>query len=201
MKHALEHLRACDPVLATLIDRVGPYTIELQEPGYETLVKAIVLQQLSGKVAEVIFRRLIEAAGNGRLTPEAVLRLRPRKLRAIGLSQRKTEYIRDLARRVVSGELDLRALAEATDEEVHARLTALRGIGPWTVHMFLIFALERPNVMPSGDLGIRVAVRNVYGLDQMPTPSEVDEIASKWRPYRTIASWYLWRSLEAKAGL
>lgn len=201
MQRALEHLRASDPVLGRLIDRVGPYTIELLEPGYETLVKAIVLQQLSGKVAEIIFQRLIEAAGNGRLTPEAVLRLRTRKLRAIGLSQRKTEYIRDLARRVVAGDLDLAALSEATDEEVHARLTALRGIGPWTVHMFLIFALERTDVMPSGDLGIRVAVRDVYGFEKTPTPGEVDEIARKWHPYRTVASWYLWRSLEAKAGL
>jgi DNA-3-methyladenine glycosylase II len=201
MQHALDHLKASDPVLGRVIDRVGPYTIELLEPGYETLVKAIVLQQLSGKVAEVIFRRLVEAAGGGGLTPQAVLRLRPRKLRAVGLSQRKAEYIRDLARRVLAGDLDLSALTALPDEEVYARLTALRGVGPWTVQMFLIFALDRPNVMPSADLGIRAAVRNVYGLPQTPTAAEVDEMARKWHPYCTVASWYLWRSLEAKAGL
>lgn len=201
MLKALDHLKASDPVLGRLIDQTGPYRIELLEPNYEALVKAIVLQQLSGKVAEVIFRRLVAAAGNGRLTPEAVLRLRPAKMRAIGLSKAKTQYIREVGRQLVSGKLDLAALAAVSDEEVHARLTALKGIGPWTVHMFLIFALGRPNVMPSGDLGIRVAVRNVYGLAEMPKPSEVDEMARRWHPYCTVASWYLWRSLEAKAGL
>jgi 3-methyladenine DNA glycosylase/8-oxoguanine DNA glycosylase len=201
MQQALDHLKAADPVLGRLIDQVGPYRIELLEPNYETLVKSIVLQQLSGKVAEIIFQRLVAAAGAGRLTPEAVLRLRPAKLRAIGLSKQKTLYIRDLARRTVSGKLDLAALAAVPDEEVHAQLTALKGIGPWTVHMFLIFALGRHNVMPSGDLGIRVAVRKVYGLAEMPKPSEVDEMARRWHPYCTVASWYLWRSLEAKAGL
>jgi DNA-3-methyladenine glycosylase II len=135
------------------------------------------------------------------LTPEAVLRLRPAKLRAIGLSKQKTLYIREVARLMVSGKLDLAAMAAISDEEVHARLTALKGIGPWTVHMFLIFALGRHNVMPSGDLGIRVAVRNVYGLAETPKPSEVDQMARRWHPYCTVASWYLWRSLEAKAGL
>lgn len=201
MQQALDHLKASDPVLGRLIDQIGPYLIELLEPNYETLVKSIVLQQLSGKVAEIIFQRLVAAAGSGRLSPEAVLRLRPAKLRAIGLSKQKTQYIRELARQTVSGKLDLSALIAVPDEEVHARLTALKGIGPWTVHMFLIFALGRPNVMPSGDLGIRVAVRNVYGLAGMPKPGEVDQMARRWHPYCTVASWYLWRSLEAKAGL
>jgi DNA-3-methyladenine glycosylase II len=201
MQQALNHLKASDPVLGRLIDQVGPYLIELLEPNYETLVKSIVLQQLSGKVAEIIFQRLVAAAGSGRLTPEAVLRLRPAKLRALGLSKQKIQYIRELARLIVSGKLDLTGLTAVPDEEVHARLTAIKGIGPWTVHMFLIFGMGRLNVMPSGDLGIRVAVRNVYGLAEMPKPGEVDEIARRWHPYRTVASWYLWRSLEAKAGL
>ncbi len=201
MKQALDHLRASDPVLGRLIDHVGPYVIELLEPDYETLVKAIVLQQLSGKVAEVIFQRLKAAVGNGRLAPEAVLSLRPARMRSIGLSKQKTQYIREVARLSRSGKLDLTALAEVPDHEVHARLTAIKGIGPWTVHMFLIFALGRPDVMPSGDLGIRAAVRNVYGLTEMPKPADVDQMARKWHPYRTVASWYLWRSLETKAGL
>jgi DNA-3-methyladenine glycosylase II len=201
MQQALDHLTASDPVLGRIIGEVGPYLIELMEPSYEALVKAIVLQQLSGKVAAVIFQRLRDAAGSGRLTAEAVLRLRPAKMRAIGLSKQKTRYIREVARLLRSGKLDLAALADASDEEVHARLTAIKGIGPWTVHMFLIFALGRLNVMPSGDLGIRVAVRNAFELEDMPTPAEVDEMARKWHPYRTVASWYLWRSLEAKSGL
>jgi DNA-3-methyladenine glycosylase II len=201
MREALDHLKAADPVLRQLIDGVGPYRIEFLEPGFEALVKAIVLQQLSGKVAQVIFDRLAGACGEGRLTPEAVLKLRTPKLRAIGLSRQKIEYIRDVARRIVRGKLDLAALAGAPDEEVLETLIAIKGIGPWTVHMFLIFALRRVNVMPSGDLGIRAAVRKVYGLEALPSPAEVDALARKWRPYCTVASWYLWRSLEAKAGL
>jgi DNA-3-methyladenine glycosylase II len=201
MKQALDHLKATDPVLRQVIEGVGPYGIEYLEPNFETLVKSIVLQQLSGKVAEIIFNRLIAATGAGRLTPEAVLKLRTPKLRAIGLSKQKIAYIRDVARRIVRGELDLAGLANLPDEAVHRTLTAIKGIGPWTVHMFLIFALRRLDVMPSGDLGIRVAVRQVYGLNETPSPAEVDRLALKWRPYCTVASWYLWRSLEAKAGL
>jgi DNA-3-methyladenine glycosylase II len=201
MQKALDHLMAADPVLRQLIEGVGPYSIEFLEPGFEALVKAIVLQQLSGKVAQVIFGRLAAACSGGQLTPQAVLKLRIEKLRAIGLSKQKIEYIRDVARRIVHGKLDLAALAAAPDEEVLEVLTEIKGIGPWTVHMFLIFALRRLNVMPSGDLGIRAAVRKVYGLEAMPSPAEVDELARKWRPYCTVASWYLWRSLEAKTGL
>ena len=201
MQKALDHLSAADPVLAKIIRQVGPYGIEFLEPSFEALVKSIVLQQLSGKVAGVIFGRLVEAAGGRPLTPAAVLELRPPKMRKIGLSQRKIEYIRDVARRIVSGKLDLDALADAPDEEVERELTAIKGIGPWTVHMFLIFALKRLNVMPSGDLGIRAAVRKVYGLEEMPSPAEVDQRALPWHPYCTVASWYLWRSLEDKSGL
>jgi len=201
MKQALDHLTAADPILRQVIEGVGPYGIEFLDPNFETLVKAIVLQQLSGKVAQIIFDRLIAATGARPLTPEAVLKLRTPKLRAIGLSKQKIAYIRDIARRIVRGQLDLAGLTRLTDTEVHRTLTAIKGIGPWTVHMFLIFALRRLDVMPSGDLGIRVAIRQVYGLSETPSPAEVDRLALKWRPYCTVASWYLWRSLEAKAGL
>lgn len=201
MQQALDHLRAADPVLSVIIEQVGPYGIEFLAPGFEALVKAIVLQQISGKAASAIFARLVAAAGGLPLTPEAVLKLRTPKLRAAGLSQRKIEYIRDVARRIVTGKLDMPALAALPDEDVLRELTAIRGIGPWTVHMFLIFALRRLDVMPSGDLGIRAAVRKVYGLERLPTPAEVDHMAHKWRPYCTVASWYLWRSLEDKAGM
>jgi DNA-3-methyladenine glycosylase II len=201
MEEALSHLKCCDPVLGRLIEAVGPYAIEFIEPDFEALVRAIVLQQLSGKVAAIIFGRLRAAAGNGRVTPEGVLKLRPSKMRALGLSQRKIEYIRGLAREARSGELDFAAFASMPDQAIEERLTSIKGIGAWTVHMFLIFALRRHDVLPTGDLGIRAAVRKVYGLVELPTPAEVNEMGRKWRPWCTVASWYLWRSLEDKAGL
>ncbi|MGE5570381.1 MAG: DNA-3-methyladenine glycosylase family protein [Rhodospirillales bacterium] len=201
MQRALLHLRAADPVLAQVIDEIGPCAIEYLEPDFETLVKSIVYQQLSGKVAQVIFNRLSAAAGNGRLTPENVLKLRTPRLRAVGLSGQKISYIRELARRARSGEIDFAQLQCMTDEEVCRALTAVKGIGQWTAQMFLIFALRRPDVMPSGDLGIRAAVRKLYGFEEMPKPSQVEQLAQKWRPYCSVASWYLWRTLEGKAGL
>lgn len=201
MQEALLHLKARDSVLARLIDEVGPYAIEFLAPDFETLVKSIVYQQLSGKVALVIFNRLVAAAGNGRLTPESVLKLRIPRMRRAGLSKQKIAYIRDLARRARSGEVDFAALEAMADEEVCQVLTGVKGIGVWTAQMFLIFALRRTNVLPAGDLGIRAAVRKVYGLAEMPAPKEVEELARNWHPYCTAASWYLWRSLEAKAGL
>ncbi len=201
MQQALDHLRAADPVLAGLIDGIGPYGIEFREPDFQTLAKAIVLQQLSGKVADVIFGRLRAACGNGHLTPEGVLRRRASTLRATGLSQQKTDYIRDLARRIRDGKLDLAALGDAPDEEVERVLTAVKGIGPWTVQMFLMFALRRPDVLAPADLGIQAAIQKAYGLDTRPTPRQVEELGHKWRPWRTVACWYLWRSLETKAGM
>jgi DNA-3-methyladenine glycosylase II len=201
MPEVLLHLSSGDPVLARLIDQIGPYAIQYLEPDFETLVRSIVFQQLSGKVARVIFQRLVAAAGGGRLTPENALRLRPSRMHAVGLSQQKVSYIRDLARRTRSGEVDFEALSALADEAVCQALTAVKGIGVWTAQMFLIFALRRPDVLPSADLGIRAAIRNLYGLAELPAPSQVEELARPWRPYATAASWYLWRSLEGQAGL
>jgi DNA-3-methyladenine glycosylase II len=201
MQEALRHLKASDSVMGRLIDELGPYGIEYSEPGFEMLVKSIIYQQLSGRVAAIIFERLAVRAGNGCMTPEAVLRLRTPTLRRIGLSQQKINYIRELARRTVSGEIDFRALLELPDEDVCDRLTALKGVGPWTVQMFLIFGLRRLDVLPSADLGIRAAVRNVYGFPELPQPAQIEDLARTWRPYRTVASWYLWRSLGDKAGM
>jgi DNA-3-methyladenine glycosylase II len=201
MPEVLLHLSSGDPVLARLIDQIGPYAIQYLEPDFETLVRSIVFQQLSGKVARVIFQRLVAAAGGGRLTPENALRLRPSRMHAVGLSQQKVAYIRDLARRTRSGEVDFEALSALADEAVCQALTAVKGIGVWTAQMFLIFALRRPDVLPSADLGIRAAIRNLYGLAELPAPSQVEELARPWRPYATAASWYLWRSLEGQAGL
>jgi len=201
MRKALLHLRKADPVMGGLIERIGPYAIEYLAPGFETLVKAIVYQQLSGKVAEIIFNRVVAAAGDGRLTAEGALQLSPARLRALGLSKQKIAYLRALAERTLSGDVDFAALRRLPDRLVYRRLTSLKGIGPWTVQMFLIFALRRINVLPSADLGIRAAVKKAYAMAEMPTPAQVEELARQWQPYCTVASWYLWRSLEEKAGL
>jgi DNA-3-methyladenine glycosylase II len=201
MRKAISRLKKTDPVLKGLIEKIGPCRIRYLEPDFEALVKSIVYQQLSGKVASKIFGRLSAAAGDGRLTPASALRLTPAKMRALGLSRQKIAYIRDIARQTRSGAVDFEALRAMQDDEVARVLTALKGVGVWTVHMFLIFALRREDVLPSGDLGIRAAVRKVYGLESLPSPAQVEELGEKWRPYRTIASWYLWRCLERDANL
>ena len=200
MQEAILHLRRNDAVLAAIIDRVGDYRIEFRDPGFETLVKSIVFQQLSGRVANVIFARLSRAAG-GSLTPGNILKLRPSRMRALGLSGQKTTYIRDLARHTRDGMVDFEELVELPDTDVIARLTQVKGIGVWTVHMFLIFALRRTDVLPTGDLGIRNAIRKAYGLEALPHPADIETMANRWRPYCTVASWYLWRSLEPNANL
>ena len=200
MKEAIHHLRRNDPVLAEIIERVGDYRIEFREPGLETLVKSIVYQQLSGRVASIIFERLVKAAGGG-LTPASVLKLRPERMRKLGLSKQKTVYIRDLARHTRDGRVVFQELETLTDAEVIERLTEVKGIGVWTAHMFLMFALRRTDVLPVGDLGIRNAIKAAYGLKESPTPAEVEAMGARWRPYCTVASWYLWRSLEPNANL
>jgi DNA-3-methyladenine glycosylase II len=200
MLEAITHLKRSDPVLSGIIDSVGEYRIEFRDPDFETLVKSITFQQLSGRVANVIFGRLAAAAG-GRLTPQNILKLRPARMRAVGLSRQKTEYIRDLARHARKGTLVFEDLAALPDREVIERLTRVKGVGVWTVHMFLIFALRRPDVLPTGDLGVRAAIRKAYGLEALPTPAEMEAMAQAWKPYCTVASWYLWRSMEPNANL
>jgi DNA-3-methyladenine glycosylase II len=198
MKKALQHLKK-DPVMRTIIERVGPYTMEFREPNFSTLVRSIVYQQLSGKVASVILKRLIDALPDGQLTPQNVLRLRPDRMRKLGLSRAKTEYIRDLARRTAKGEIVFEMLLELEDSAVIEHLTRVKGIGVWTAHMFLMFALQRPNVLPVGDLGVRSAIRKQYGLEALPTAREIEELAKLWHPYCSVAAWYLWRSLDGSA--
>ena len=203
MQKALTHLRKGDPVLSAILDSVGAYRIEYRDPDFDTLVRSIVYQQLSGRVARVIFERLQSAACvNGeRLNPERILRLRPAKMRRLGVSPQKTEYIRDLARRTFKGQIDFSTLASLADEEVIEALTQVKGIGVWTAQMFLIFALRRPNILPVGDLGIRVAMKRAYSLPDLPPPAEMKKIAAPWEPYCSVACWYLWRSLDNQAAL
>lgn len=200
MKQAIQHLKQADPILAEIIGRVGDYRIEFRDPDFETLVKSIVYQQLSGRVASVIFGRLSDALA-GKVTPASVLKLRPQRMRKLGLSGQKTAYIRDLARHTRDGAVIFEELADLADAEVIERLTKVKGIGVWTVHMFLIFALRRTNVLPTGDLGIRNAIQKAYALEKAPLPKDVEAMAERWHPYCTVASWYLWRSLEPNANL
>jgi len=201
MRKAILHLKQADPVLASLIGRVGAYRIEYRDPSFETLVRSIVYQQLSGKVARVIFERIVAAVPGGRITPEAILKLTPARMRKCGLSKQKTAYIRDLARKTARGAVDFEGLIELSDEAVIESLTQVKGIGVWTAHMFLMFALQRPNVLPTGDLGIRAAIRKAYQLEELPHPKKIEELATSWHPYCSVASWYLWRSLEGDANL
>jgi len=198
---ALAHLAAADPVLAAIIQRVGPYGLQLREPGFGTLVRSIIYQQLSGKVAAKILERFREAMPDGELTPEGVLALSNQQMRALGLSGQKSAYLRDLAEKTLSGDVDFPALPSLADEEVIEHLTRVKGIGEWTAHMFLMFALGRPDVLPVGDLGIRAAMKKAYRMRALPKPERMEKIARRWRPWCTVASWYLWRSLENEANL
>jgi DNA-3-methyladenine glycosylase II len=200
MRATLQHLRK-DPVLAGIIARVGPCAMQFREPTFETLVRSIVYQQLSGKVASVIFKRLHEAAGEEHLTPAGIMRMRPERMRRVGLSGQKTLYIRELAKHSRRGKIVFEALPEMDDAEVIAHLTQVKGIGVWTAQMFLMFALRRPDILPVSDLGIRSAMKKAYGLKELPKPGEMEKIAAAWKPHTTIACWYLWRSLEGLAAL
>jgi DNA-3-methyladenine glycosylase II len=184
-------------VLAGVIDRVGPCTIAYRDPTFETLARAIVFQQLHGKAARTIWGRLLDAAGGEPLTPEAVRRLRVPTLRRAGLSRQKATYLRELARHTAEGTLDFAALPAMTDAEVIGALTRVKGIGVWSAHMFLLFALRRHDVLPVGDYGVRAAIKKLYGKRKLPTPRGVEQLARPWRPYCSVATWYLWRSQDA----
>jgi DNA-3-methyladenine glycosylase II len=196
MRKALNHLKKADPVMGAIIERVGPYKIEYREPVFQTLVRSIVYQQLHGKAAMTIFGRLAAAAKADPITPESILKLRPARMRALGLSGQKMSYIRELARLTRDGAVNFEQCGSLEDIGVVEHLTKVKGVGVWTVHMFLIFALRRPDVLPTGDLGIRAAMKKAYGLEELPKPEEMEKIAAAWRPYCSVACWYLWRSLD-----
>lgn len=195
---AVRHLRRADPVMRKIVKAVGP--CELRPGGrgdhFTTILRAIVGQQLSSKAAETIWNRLLELHANGRrIRPEDVLALRVGRLRSTGMSNAKVRYAKDLARRVASGELNLRSLSRRDDERIVAELIAVDGVGRWTAEMFLIFKLGRPDVWALGDLGLRNAVKRAYRVE--PTKDNLVRVAEPWRPWRSVASWYLWRSLSA----
>jgi DNA-3-methyladenine glycosylase II len=201
---ALEHLRTADPTLRELIDGLGPDGLGDPRRGlnpadhYGALVRSIVGQQLSTKAARAIYTRLTDRFGGRPPTPAEILADDPDALRAAaGLSRAKVSFLRSLAEHVVEGSLDLEHLGQLSDDEVAAELVAVKGLGPWSADMFLMFQLQRPDILPVGDLGIRNAIKLHYGLDELPSPAEMEQIAEPWRPHRTLASLYLWRSLAA----
>ncbi len=195
---AIAHLTSADPVLARIIQRVGPCVFTAREPSFETLARSIVFQQLHGKAALTIFNRLKKAAGRS-FTPARLLQLTPEQMRECGLSRQKIASLTDLAERVLRKEIRFRNIQQLEDEAVVSMLSQARGVGIWTAQMFLMFALQRPNVLPVGDLGIRNAVRKAYGLGAVPNAAELQRIAECWHPHCTTACWYLWRSLDGAA--
>jgi DNA-3-methyladenine glycosylase II len=220
MRKAILHLKRSDPVMRSIIERVGRFRMEFGDPTFHSLAEAIIYQQLNGKAAETIFKRFAALTGEP-LTPEAILKLTPDQMRAVGLSKQKSSYLLDMAERTARGELDFTRLGEMSDEEVIEHLTQVKGVGVWTAHMFLMFTLRRPDVLPTGDFGIRMAMFKSY-LDKpaarvksratngkrpakarkrkikLPSPAQMEKIAKCWSPYRSIACWYLWRSLDVK---
>jgi DNA-3-methyladenine glycosylase II len=195
---ARKALAASDPVMAAVIERVGEIDLATRPAGaYGALLRAIVGQQLSTKAARTIYLRVLDLFDGSTPSPEQLLEVGEEDLRAAGLSGRKVSYIRDLAAHVISGELELDRLDQLEDEQVIEEIVAVRGLGRWSAEMFLLFHLERPDVLSGGDLGIRKAVQIEYGLKKMPTPERVVEIGEPWRPHRSLASLYLWESLAA----
>lgn len=216
MRKAVVHLKNSDPVMRAIIEQVGPCRMEFGEAKFHSLAEAIVYQQLNGKAAVTIFKRFASLAGEP-LTPEGILKLTPEQMRAVGLSKQKSSYLLDMAERAHRGELDFSRLPEMSDEEVIKHLTQVKGVGVWTAHMFLMFTLRRPNILPTGDFGVRMAMYRHY-LDKkatkngktqksaklrtrkiiLPKPEQMEKIAKSWEPYRSIACWYLWQSLDVK---
>jgi 3-methyladenine DNA glycosylase/8-oxoguanine DNA glycosylase len=197
MRKAVNHLKQCDPILRAIIERVGPCRMEFGPAEFCSLAEAIVYQQLNGKAAVTIWKRFAATAGEP-VTPEGILQLSDEQLRAVGLSKQKSAYLKDLAAKTAAGLLDFSKLPELADEDVIEHLTQVKGIGVWTAHMFLIFSLRRPNVLPTGDYGVQMAIKKHYRKRKLPKPKDIEKIARVWEPYRSIACWYMWRSLDIK---
>lgn len=183
-----------------VIERVGPCDLRLECDRFMMLARSIVSQQISGRAARSIQRRVVEAAAPGKLDAPAVLRLGEERLRAAGCSRQKVRYMLSLAQHVESGAVNLCSISRKDDEEIIAVLTQVKGIGVWTAQMFLMFSLGRPDVFPYDDLGVRQALRNFYDLDGLPKKQQCLQFAEPWRPYATVASWYCWRSLDLPVG-
>jgi DNA-3-methyladenine glycosylase II len=223
MRRAVTHLKKSDPIMRAIIERIGPCRMQFSPPEFHSLAEAIVYQQLNGKAAETIFKRFAALAGEP-LTPEGILKLTDEQMRAAGLSKQKSAYLKDLAAKTSSGLLDFARLPRLPEAEIIEHLTQVKGIGVWTAQMFLMFTLKRENVLPTGDFGVRLAIYKHY-LDvqrkvqrkvqraakksaaakkgrerkiKLPSPEQMEKIAKRWEPYRSVACWYLWQSLDTK---
>ena len=195
--HPSDYLSQKDLKLASIIRSIGDYSIKMHSDPFESLIQSIVYQQLSGKAANAIYNRFLNYYGCTVPTPQQIISTPSETLRTkIGLSFKKIEYIKDLSSRISDGRLNLSLLSGMTDDEIVSELIQVKGIGRWTAEMFLIFCLGREDVMPIGDLGIRKAIQILYNLPQIPTPSSMLAISLPWKPYRSIATWYLWKSLD-----
>ena len=196
---AVKHLAKADPVLAKLMKRAGPFALKTRQMHnpFEALARNIVFQQLHGSAAEAIHKRVVRLFGGGRLRPQDILDASEEALRGVGLSGAKTAALKDLVAKTLDGTVPtLARLKRMEDEEIVERLTRVRGIGRWTVEMLLMFRLGRPDVLPLGDYAVRKGFMVAYGLDEMPRPKALELHAEAWRPYRSVASWYMWRALE-----
>jgi DNA-3-methyladenine glycosylase II len=198
IKEAVKHLSSHDPVLAAVIKTAGPCTVRPHSNYYEELVDSIISQQLSVKAAATIFKRFKDLFGGDFPAPEQILSKDIDELRSVGLSRGKALYVRDLAQRVVDGKITFDHLDTLNNDQVIQELTAVKGIGEWTTHMFMMFCMGRLDVLAYGDLGIKNGIRRLYGLDHQPSPGEIIDIAAAnhWHPYETVACWYVWKSLD-----
>jgi DNA-3-methyladenine glycosylase II len=210
MRKAVNHLKKSDPILAELIAKIGPCRLDRRPATFEAMVRAIVFQQLAGAAASTIYKRVQNACeqavsgqnterslyGGFAITPESILALTEEQMRACGLSRQKLSYIRDLAAKTIAGEVDFASLPDMSDEDVIAHLTRVKGVGVWSAQMFLIFALGRLDVMPTADLGINMAICRHYRKRKIPKPKQILKLSEAWKPYRSLACWYLWRSAD-----
>jgi DNA-3-methyladenine glycosylase II len=193
----VKYLSRVDPQLEVVINTIGKYSIKLRTDAFQSLVESIIYQQLAGSAANVIYTRFIKYYNNMMPTPMDIISTSDMELKSkIGLSSKKVQYLKDLATKIAERKLSLDLLTTLSDEEVINQLIQVKGIGRWTAEMFLIFCLGRPDVLPVTDLGIRKAMHNIYSLSELPKPAEMLAIAQPWRPHRTVATWYLWKSLS-----
>ena len=193
----VKYLTKADPQLAGVIKTVGKYSIKIRTNAFQSLVESIIYQQLAGSAANIIYTRFINHYNNVLPKPMQIISTSDIELKSkIGLSSNKVQYLKDLSTKVEQGKINLELLSTMSDEEIIAELTLVKGIGRWTAEMFLIFCLGRPDILPVTDLGIRKAVHKLYSLPELPKPAELLAISQPWRPHRTVASWYLWKSLS-----
>ncbi len=195
IQKAVEALKAKDPVLSAIIEDIGECMLKPSKDYFGALARSIIYQQLSRRAATAIYNKFLEKNG-GLLTPDSVLSIKPEDFKASGISERKASYLINLADKFSSKEIDAEAFENLSDEEVIEKLTAVKGIGRWSAQMLLIFSMNRPDVLPLGDAGFRKAVNIIYGLRSDPSGEEIERIAEAWRPYRSIASWYMWQTVN-----